>query len=138
MPSTDRRGHFLFSDAATIEDTMPGITRLYLALSLCAALVGLPAAVGATDGYFTLGTGPIRDGSAGAGVALPKDSSIAAANPAGLVRVGNRWEIGAALFAPYRQYTVDGAPSRATGTFGLAPGAVKSLDDNFLLPATAA
>jgi long-chain fatty acid transport protein len=108
--------------------------RLYLALSLCAALAGLPAAAGATDGYFTLGTGPIQDGLAGAGVALPQDSSIAAANPAGLVRVGNRWEIGAALFAPYRHYTVDGAPSGATGTFGLAPGTVKSLDDNSLLP----
>lgn len=108
--------------------------RFYLALSLGAALAGLPATAGATDGYFTLGTGPIQDGLAGAGVALPQDSSIAAANPAGLVRVGNGWDIGAALFAPYRQYTVDGAPSGATGTFGLAPGTVKSLNDNFLLP----
>jgi long-chain fatty acid transport protein len=94
----------------------------------------MPAAAGATDGYFTLGTGPKQDGLAGAGVALPQDSSIAATNPAGLVRIGNSWEIGAGLFAPYRQYTVDGAPSGAPGTFGLAPGTVKSLDDNFLLP----
>jgi len=78
---------------------------------LSAALAVMPAAAGATDGYFTLGTGPIQDGLAGAGVALPIDSSIAAVNPAGLVRVGNTWEIGAALFAPYRQYTVDGNSS---------------------------
>jgi len=94
----------------------------------------VPAAAGATDGYFTLGTGPVQDGLAGASVALPQDTSIAATNPAGLVRIGNMWQIGAALFAPYRQYTVNGAPSGVTGTFGLAPGTVKSLNDNFLLP----
>jgi long-chain fatty acid transport protein len=71
---------------------------------------------------------------AGAGAALPQDSSIAAVNPAGLVRIGTTWNVSAALFAPYRQYTVDGVPSGEPGTFGLAPGTVKSLNDNFLLP----
>lgn len=112
-----------------------GITvRTRFAIAFWAALAALPVAAGATDGYFTLGTGPKQDALAGAGVALPLDSAIAATNPAGLVRVGNSWEIGAALFAPYRQYTVDGAPSGVKGTFGLAPGTVKSLDDNFVLP----
>ena len=108
--------------------------KFHFSIALCAIIAGLPSAALATDGYFTLGTGPIQDGLAGAGVALPQDSAVAAVNPAGLVRVGSGWEFGAALFAPYRQYTVDGTPSGATGTFGLAPGTVKSLNDNFLLP----
>lgn len=113
---------------------MVNITTRHLALALGAALALLPVAAGATDGYFTLGTGPVTDGLAGASVALPQDSSIAAINPAGLVSVGNSWELSAALFAPYREYSVNGAPSGAPGTLGLTPGTVQSLNDNFVLP----
>jgi long-chain fatty acid transport protein len=105
-----------------------------LATALVAALAAMPIAAGATDGYFTLGTGPVQNGLAGAGIALPQDSSIAASNPAGIVRVGNTWEFGAGLFQPYRRYTVAGAPSGVAGTFGLAPGTVKSDNNAFLLP----
>ncbi len=105
-----------------------------LAIVLSAALALMPGVAGATDGYFTLGTGPVQDGMAGASVALPQDSSIAATNPAGLVSVGNSWGISAAFFAPYREYSVNGAPSRTPGTVGLTPGTVQSLNDNFVLP----
>jgi long-chain fatty acid transport protein len=113
---------------------MVNTVRLRHAIALFAALAALPAAAGATDGYFTLGTGPVQNGLAGAGVALPQDSAIAASNPAGLVRVGNSWEIGVGLFAPNREYTVDGAPSGFPFTFGLTPGTVQSTDNTFLLP----
>jgi hypothetical protein len=36
-----------------------------LAIALFAALAAVPPAVGATDGYFTLGTAPVQDGLAG-------------------------------------------------------------------------
>jgi long-chain fatty acid transport protein len=68
---------------------------------------------------------------------LPQDAAAAANNPAGLLKVGNDWEISAALFAPYRGYTVTGAPSGVPHTFGLAPGTVLSNDSRFLIPSVA-
>ena len=66
------------------------------------ALVATP--VFATNGYFAHGYGTKNKALAGAGVALPQDALAAATNPAGMASVGNRLDIGAALFAPYRSY----------------------------------
>jgi long-chain fatty acid transport protein len=76
----------------------------------------------------------VSDGLAGAGVALPQDATIGAANPAGIVRVGNQYSLGVALFQPSREYSVTGNPSGAPGTFGLTPGTVKSHNDSFGIP----
>jgi long-chain fatty acid transport protein len=46
---------------------------------------------------------------AGAGVALPQEALIAATNPAGIAFLGNRVEVGAAVFSPRRSYEVTGA-----------------------------
>ena len=62
----------------------------------------------ATDGYFSTGFGVKQEGQGGAGVALPEDSLAAATNPAGMVFVGNRFDIGLTLFRPIRGATITG------------------------------
>jgi long-chain fatty acid transport protein len=62
----------------------------------------------ATDGYFLTGYGAKQQGLGGAGVAFPLDSLASATNPAGLVRVGNRFDIGLTLFRPIRSTTITG------------------------------
>jgi len=110
--------------------------------SLCAAAVALALASGsafATNGYFSHGYGTKNKGMAGAGVALPQDAMTAATNPAGMVSVGNRLDVGAAVFSPKRSYTA-GMPTGMTGYgggVGLVNGDGRTVDserDLFLVP----
>ncbi len=87
----------------------------------------------ATNGYLAHGYGIKSRGMAGAGVALPQEALIAATNPAGIVFVGDRLEINAALFSPRRSYEVTGTPSAAPQS-ALAPGKVDSSREYFVLP----
>ncbi len=66
----------------------------------------------ASDGYFADGYGMKAEGMGGVGIALPQDALAAANNPAGMVMVGNRVDLGADLFEPSRsaQVTGNGAP----------------------------
>ncbi len=88
----------------------------------------------ATNGHFSHGIGAKSKGMAGAGVALALDSLAAATNPASMVFVGSRWDIGVAIFNPNREYTVTGNPSGFPGTFGLAPGTIESDARLFAIP----
>ena len=97
-------------------------------------VVLMSASAFATNGYFADGFGVNDQGMAGAGVALPQDSLDAAVNPANMVFLGKRYDLGVAFFNPNRQYTVNGNPSGAPGTFGLAPGTVKSDSKWFVIP----
>ncbi len=86
----------------------------------------------ATNGYIPYGFGTKSKGMAGVGVALPLDTMGAAVNPASMVLLGERLDLGAALFAPSRSYTAHddasfGYPAFATGTFD-------SDKDYFLIP----
>ena len=104
--------------------------------SLCAAAVALALASGsafATNGYFAHGYGTKNKGMAGAGVALPQDAMTAATNPAGMVAVGDRLDVGAELFAPIRSYRAGAAgpsPLNAVPT----TGDVDSDQELFLIP----
>jgi long-chain fatty acid transport protein len=102
-------------------------------VSLAAAtLFVLPATAKATDGYFSHGYGTKYKAMAGAGVALRLT------NPAAMVFVGKRVDLGFAVFNPNRAYTVDGAPSGFPGTLGLAPGTVDSGSRFFAVPSLGA
>jgi len=85
----------------------------------------------ATNGYVGHGYGIKSRGMAGAGVALPQETLIAATNPAGMAFLGDRLDVSAALFSPRRSYEVDGMP---TGPFPLANDKVDSNREYFLLP----
>lgn len=102
-----------------------------VALAVCLAFGGQALA---TNGYFAHGFGTKSKAMGGAGVALPQDAMIGATNPAGMVFVGKRLDVGLALFNPVRQYSVGGTPSGYPGTFGLTPGTVKSGRDWFAVP----
>ncbi|MCW8935286.1 MAG: outer membrane protein transport protein [Gammaproteobacteria bacterium] len=108
-----------------------GIKKSLIALSVSGVLFA-PSAF-ATNGYFSHGYSTSEKGLAGAGVAHSSDSLASATNPAGLVKVGSRMDVGAALFNPNRQYTIEGAPNPPPA-FGLAPGTYESDHSLFLIP----
>jgi len=91
----------------------------------------------ATDGYFSTGYGTINKGLAGAGIAFYQGSLING-NPAGVVFLGSKYQIGVNFFNPNRQFTVAGNPSGMEGTFGLMPGNVESDSKLFLMPSAGA
>ncbi len=111
-----------------------GISSVLCALVFGIAFVLVSTTAFATNGYFAHGFGVNDQGLAGAGVALPQDTLDAAVNPANMVFLGKRYDLGIAFFNPNRQYTVTGNPSGFPGTFGLAPGTVKSDSKWFVLP----
>jgi long-chain fatty acid transport protein len=79
--------------------------RIWLLLAIVA---GLTTQAFATDGYLSSGYGVKQLGRGGTGVALPEDSLAAATNPAGMVFVGDRFDIGASYFRPIRSGTITG------------------------------
>jgi long-chain fatty acid transport protein len=110
------------------------IKRFLVGLLTAFLLVLLTGPVDATNGYFATGYGTESKGLAGAGVAIATDTLAPALNPAVLVFVPNRIDVGAGLFNPNRSYDVSGAPSGFPGTFGLAPGTVHSGSTLFAVP----
>lgn len=105
-----------------------------VACAVTAALT-IPMTAMATNGYFSHGYGTKSKGLAGGGVAFSQDAMAAATNPAGMVTVGDRMDLGVALFSPIpRSYTVTGDPSGIPGTFGLTSGTYESDNDFFLIP----
>jgi long-chain fatty acid transport protein len=80
--------------------------RALLALVSLSGLVAVPAY--ATNGYFSHGYGNRQKGMAGVGIALAQDALAPATNPAGLVDVGNRYDVGIDWFAPRRGGKISG------------------------------
>lgn len=83
-------------------------------LTTALAVIGLAtisSTAFATNGYFAHGYGMKSKGMGGVGIALPQDSLAASANPAGMVSVGNRLDVGIDWFKPERE-----AKLKPTGT----------------------
>jgi len=97
-----------------------------LLLCLITLIVGVPAL--ATDGYFSTGCGLKQQGQGGAGVAFPQDSLAAAANPAGMVLVGNRFDLGLTFFRPIRSGSITGSVAPVNGSYDA------SRHKNFFIP----
>lgn len=97
-----------------------------------ALLIAIPGASMATNGYFSHGYGSKSKGLAGGGVALPQDAMAAATNPAGMVWVGERMDLGAALFSPHRNYT--GGTPGGGAIFPVMGGEHESDNTLFLIP----
>ena len=89
----------------------------------------------ATNGYFSHGTGIKNKSLAGAGVALPQDALAGATNPAGMAFVGDRFDIGASLFFPDRDYSSSNSLLNGNmGAFTIGPDSQTSDDKWFILP----
>jgi long-chain fatty acid transport protein len=110
---------------------------LFLMIAIAACMVSAGNAH-ATNGYFSNGYSLESKALAGAGVALPQGSLDAAVNPATMVFVGKRIDIGLALFNPNREYRVSGNPSGFPDTFGLTPGSEESDSKWFVIPSIGA
>ena len=93
---------------------------------LAAAGIATPAF--ATDGYFSDGYGMKAKGMAGASIALPQDALAAANNPAGMVMVGDRLDVGVDWFRPVRGADIVGNGAGLNGSYS---GNDKQ---NFLIP----
>ncbi len=97
------------------------------------AMAGLaaPGVALATNGYFSHGYGMKAKGMAGVGIALPQDALAAATNPAGMVFVGDRLDVGVDWFRPVRD-------SEIVSPFGAIPGLTGDFDGsgkkNFFVP----
>ena len=97
------------------------------AFGLAGALAFGIGSASATEGYFQTGYGAIQKAEAGAGVANPEDAMTLSVNPAGLVSVGNQFNMAFTLFSPRRDVTVGG--------LGFLPaGKTTSGSDYFLMP----
>ncbi|MCK9387245.1 MAG: outer membrane protein transport protein [Sulfuritalea sp.] len=103
-------------------------------LKKIAVLVAIAAASGsafATNGYFSHGYGMKAKGMAGVGIAMPQDALAAATNPAGMVMVGDRLDMGVDWFKPNRGAEIVG------NAFGFGPfnGSYDGNgDSSFLVP----
>ncbi len=71
----------------------------------------------ATNGYFPIGYGSQNEGMGGASIALPLDSIAAANNPAGMVMVGDRVDVGLIFFKPNRSAEISGNQAGLNGTY---------------------
>lgn len=102
-----------------------GVSGMILGLSAALGAATVPAS--ATDGYFQVGFGMRQGGMGGAGVADSTDAMAQTLNPAGIVGVGDQWQLGVAAFLPYRGYD-------ASGTLLVQQGSVDSEANFFLMP----
>ena len=97
--------------------------RRWLQIALAVAGIAIASPALATNGYFQIGYGAKSTGMAGAAVANPQDTLAAAANPAGMARVDEGFDVGLRLFSPERESTLD-----CTGV-GLCTQATSSQSD---------
>jgi len=112
-------------------------------LTLAVAGVFISPFANATNGFFTHGTSTKEKGLAGAGAAYSQDALAAATNPAGMAFIGERFDIGVAIFSPSpRSYTVTGTPlppspplmPLGSGINAVPGEKVESDTDFFLIP----
>jgi len=90
--------------------------RLAVSTLALAAGFGLATEALATEGYFQHAYGLRHKALAGAGVASIEDATGISINPAGLVGLGNQFNMGVSLFMPFRKYSATGAGFVANGT----------------------
>src|SRR3990167_4509744 len=110
------------------------LKKLKIGLMISGLLLSL--STWAANGAYDYGFSEITRGMGGAGSALPQDTLIAAINPAGMVDVGKRMDMGTMLYLPNIQYT---AASIDTAGFSpsnvaVASGKVRSSESLFVLP----
>jgi len=111
------------------DEDMLGMKRnVVLALAVAAA-VAAPSAF-ATYGYFSHGYGMTAKGMAGASTAMAKDTFGGANNPASMVWVGNRLDVGVDVFSPHRK----AQRSDTSAPFAQFVGSSDSESTEFLVP----
>jgi len=98
--------------------------------TLAAAGLMIPGMALATNGYFSHGYGMTAKGMAGASTAMTKDTFGGANNPASMVWVGNRLDVGVDWFRPIRSAERTGS----TAGFIAIDAQADSGSEDFLVP----
>lgn len=107
--------------------------KLFTATALAGAIALATLPAHATNGYWAHGYGPKSKSIAGACVAMSFGAMCAASNPGSMPLIGNRFEIGAALFSPNRGFTAN--EDFQTPPYPSIPaGEYDSANDLFLIP----
>ncbi len=101
-----------------------------IVVSMFAAGVMASPLAHATNGYFSHGYGMKAKGMGGAATAMANDTFGGANNPASMVWVGDRLDIGVDLFMPKRSVSRQGS----TGFGGVYDGTSESGSNYFLIP----
>ncbi len=101
-----------------------------IVVSLFAAGVMVSPLAHATNGYFSHGYGMKAKGMGGAATAMANDTFGGANNPASMVWVGSRVDIGVDLFSPKRSVSRQGA----VGGGGFYNGSAESDSTLFIIP----
>ncbi len=83
---------------------------------LLLAVAGIASPAFATDGYFSDGYGMTAKGMGGAATAMATDSLGGANNPASMVWVGDRFDVGLDLFSPRRSIERSGSQAGLNGS----------------------
>ena len=96
-------------------------------LAVAAAALLTPLASQATDGYFSHGYGMKAKGMGGAATAMAVDTFGGANNPASMVWVGNRLDVGVDWFSPERD-------AERTGSAAGLNGSASSGSTSFFIP----
>ena len=109
--------------------------RSLLQASALLAPLAFATSAWATNGYFTHGVGTHNKAMAGAGTASPTQSIDVANNPAAAAVVGEKWDVGLALFSPRRSYeTSDSMLNGQFGSFTIGPNDLDSDNEWFPIP----
>lgn len=103
-------------------------------LAVALVSVGFASGAFATNGYFSHGYGMKAKGMGGAATATASDTFGGANNPASMVWVGDRIDIGADLFSPQREMSRTGVDAAVGMPAGFLDNAVESEDNYFLIP----
>jgi long-chain fatty acid transport protein len=101
-------------------------------LAVCAAVAAalVPGVAAATNGYFSIGYGMKAKGMAGAATATTSDAFGGAVNPAKMVFVGDRVDLGLDVFMPRRSASREGLAGPMAGY----NGASESGSNTFYIP----
>ncbi len=106
-------------------------------LSLTCLLLFSPSLLWATNGYLMHGYGTKNKALGGSGSANPQDALVVAANPAGMVFLGNRFDITGELFIPTHGYKFQGQDTVTSNNdmFGLFKGyyIIPSMGMNYMI-----
>jgi long-chain fatty acid transport protein len=86
-------------------------------IAVLIAAAGLSSSAFATNGYFAHGYGIKAKGMGGVGIAYGQDALAAATNPANMVLLGDRWDVGVEYFRPQRESTIVGNGAGANGKY---------------------
>jgi long-chain fatty acid transport protein len=86
-------------------------------IAVLIAAAGLSSSAFATNGYFAHGYGIKAKGMGGVGIAYGQDALAAATNPANMVLLGNRWDVGVEYFRPQRETEIVGNGFGANGKY---------------------